>query len=262
MQISALGPSTQATALAYLRRWPYRNALPLSNITQLRSRCTALVAEDGGRVVGVASSYHDLPAANMTFAADDGATLAALLGELTSAVPALASGPFMTLLPAERHAMLRRCARELDAEPEQQLAVEPETLRPTAGPPVRRLSAADIPALNELAAAAGLSVWHPGALALGPAFGCEADGRLVSMAATRFATPDVIELGHVATHPDFRGRGCARACTSALAEAALRLAPRVFLMVLNHNAPARAIYRALGFHAVETFYLARFTLGR
>lgn len=260
MRVTPLGPSTQAEALAYLRRWPYRNALPLSNVTQLRARCTALVAEDVGRVVGVASSYHDLPAPNLTFAVDDGRTLAALLERLAREVPALAAGPFMTLLPAERHALLRRHACELDAEPEQQLAVEPETLRPLAGPAARRLTPHDIPALNELASAAGLSLWSEGALALGPAFGCEAGGRLVAMAATRFATPDVIELGHVATHPDHRGRGYARACTSALAQAALRLAPRVFLMALDSNTAARAVYRSLGFHAVETFYLARFTL--
>ncbi len=67
--------------------------------------------------------------------------------------------------------------------------------------------------------------------ALGPAFGCFADGRLVAMAATHFATPEVVEIGHVATHPDYRRRGYATACTAALTRAAFGLASRVFLMV-------------------------------
>jgi ribosomal protein S18 acetylase RimI-like enzyme len=262
LRVSALGPQNQAAALAYLRLWPYRNALPLSNVTQLRPRCTVAVAEDAGRVVGVASHYRDLPIANMTFATDEGATLGPLLRALAEVAPVLRSGPFYALLPAERRDMLARYARLVDSEPEYQLAVEPETLRPCDTYPVRRLGPADAAALAELAAAAGLSVWHPSALALGPAFGCEVDGRLVAMAATHFATPDIVEIGHIATHPQERGRGYARACTTALVRAAFALAPRVFLMVLESNAPARAAYRALGFHPVETFHLARFILER
>ena len=51
------------------------NALPLSNATQLRARCDVLVAEELGRVRGVASTYHDLPIPNLTFAvrSSDGA---------------------------------------------------------------------------------------------------------------------------------------------------------------------------------------------
>lgn len=259
MQITPLSPANQADALVYLRLAPYRNALPLSNVTQLRARCTVLVAEAGGRVAGVASTYHDLPLANMTFAAER-AAVAPLLRGLAEAAPALAREPFYALLPAERRDMLARHARVLDSESEYQLAVEPETLRPRDEHPVRRLGPPDIPALDALAAAAGLSVWHHSALALGPAFGCEAEGRLVAMAATHFATPDIVEIGHIATHPAYRGRGYAQACTTALVRAAFRLAPRVFLMVLDGNAPARAAYRALGFHHVETFHLTRFAL--
>ncbi|MEN9937901.1 MAG: hypothetical protein RLZZ387_4480 [Chloroflexota bacterium] len=260
MQITPLSQHSQAAALAYLRLWPYRNALPLSNITQLRAHCTVAVAESGGRVVGVASSYHDLPIANLTFAADDRATAVALVHALADMRPELRGAEAYALLPEDRYTQLAHCATILGAEPEYQMAVEPETLRPRTDHPVRRLGPQDAPALDGLAADAGLSVWHAGALALGPAFGCEMDGRLVAMAATHFATPDIVEIGHVATHPAYRGRGLASACTTALVRAAFGLAPRVFLMVLEHNRPALAAYRALGFHAVETFQLTRFTL--
>jgi predicted GNAT family acetyltransferase len=114
--------------------------------------------------------------------------------------------------------------------------------------------------MGDLALAAGLTVWHGGTLELGPAFGCFADGRLVAMAATHFTSVDVIEIGHIATHPDYRRRGYASACPAALARAALGLAPRVFLMVMADNTPALATYKRLGFHTVERFYMTRFVL--
>jgi predicted GNAT family acetyltransferase len=105
-----------------------------------------------------------------------------------------------------------------------------------------------------------LSVWHHSALALGPAFGCFVDGKLVAMAATHFATPEVVEIGHIATHPNYRRQGYASACTAAIAQAAFKLAPRVFLMVLEHNVSALAVYRRLGFRTMERMYLTSFRL--
>src|ERR671939_112856 len=127
------------------------------------------------------------------------------------------------------------------------MAIEPETLVTYDRWPTRRLSSADLIDMNELARVAGLSVWHGSALALGPAFGCFADGRLVAMAATHFATADVVEIGHIATHPDYRRRGFATACTAALTQAAFTLSPRVFLMLLEKNIPALQAYKQLGF---------------
>jgi len=69
--------------------------------------------------------------------------------------------------------------------------------------------------------------------ALGPAFGCFADGKLVAMAATHFATPEVVEIGHVATHPDYRRQGYASALTA---------------------------YKRLGFRMMERMYLTSFAL--
>ena len=80
------------------------------------------------------------------------------------------------------------------------------------------------------------------------------------MAATHFATPEVVEIGHVATHPDWRRRGYASACTAALAQTAFALAPRVFLMVLEHNTGALQAYKQLGFRAMERMQLTEVQL--
>jgi ribosomal protein S18 acetylase RimI-like enzyme len=260
MQIEPLTPQTQYAALAYLRAAPYRNALPLSNVTQLRTRCDAVVAERDGQIFGVASTYHDLPLPNLTFAAGSADVAGALLHALADRNPRLRVQPAYALLPLDRRDQLARFAQVLEARIEYQMAIEPETLVAAERWPVRRLTTADIPELDALARLAGLTTWHADALALGPAYGCFADGRLVAMAATHFATADVIEIGHIATHPDYRRHGYASACTSALAQAAFGLAPRVFLMVLADNAPALAAYKRLGFHAIERFYLTRFEI--
>jgi ribosomal protein S18 acetylase RimI-like enzyme len=260
MHVSPLTSKSQMAALAYLRAAPYRNALPLSNITQLRGRCDVLVAEEHGRVRGVASTYHDLPIPNLTFAVDTGDIAGRLIASLAERTMRLRAEPVWALLPAERHAQLGRHACILDSEIEFQMVVEPEVLRPYAGRPVHRLTTDDVPEMDALARAAGLSVWHGSALALGPAYGCFVEDRLVAMAATHFTTPEVIEIGHVATHPDHRRQGYASACTAALTQAAFKLAPRVFLMVLEHNTPALAAYKRLGFHMMERFYMTRFAL--
>ena len=260
MRIAPLSHQNQAAAIAYLRAAPYRNALPLSNITQLRSRCDAVIAEQRGAVVGVASTYHDLPIPNLTFAAASGDIVGALLHELADRNPGLWEEQTYALLPLDRRAQLARFAHILEAPVEYQMAIEPEILTAAERWPTRRLTRADAAAMDELASAAGLSVWHSSALALGPAFGCFADGRLVAMAATHFSTADVVELGHIATHPDHRRRGYASACAAALARAAFVLAPRVFLMVMADNTPALSAYKRLGFRTIEQFYLTRFLL--
>jgi ribosomal protein S18 acetylase RimI-like enzyme len=260
MHIEPLTPQNQPAALAYLRAAPYRNALPLSNMTQLRARCDVLLAEWRGAILGVASTYHDLPLPNLTFAAGSADIAGALLRALADRNPQLRAAPAYALLPLDRRDQLARFVQVLEARPEYQMAIEPEQLDSTERWPVRRLAAADLPEIDALAQLAGLTTWHADALALGPAYGCFADDRLVAMAATHFVTTDVIEIGHIATHPDYRRRGYASACTSALVQAAIGLAPRVFLMVMADNTPALAAYKRLGFHAVERFYLTRFTL--
>ncbi|MFN8567592.1 MAG: GNAT family N-acetyltransferase [Kouleothrix sp.] len=260
MDIAPLTPDNQAHALAYLRGSPYRNALPLSNATQLRAACDVLVASQRGRVLGVASTYHDLPIANLTFAAATGAVVGALLAGLADRNPRLRAGPAWALLPADRQRQLAQHARIVSIETEYQMVIEPELLRPHAAHVPRRLTPADAAAMDALAAAAGLSVWHNSSLAFGPAFGCFIGERLVAMAATHFATPEIVEIGHVATHPEYRRQGYASACTAALTMAAFALAPRVFLMVLERNAPALATYKQLGFRTMERMCLCSCTL--
>jgi ribosomal protein S18 acetylase RimI-like enzyme len=255
-----LDETWQTAALAYLRRSPYRNALPLSNITQLRQHCDVVLVHSGGLVQGLASHYRSLPFLGLTFVAELDEAMPPLLGALAELVPALRDSPLTTVIPEQRVRQLATCAVFDSLEIEYQLVVEPETLRPVASPMVRRLRADDLPAMGELAALGELVAWRPEVIAHGPAFGAFDGPALVAMAATHFATPDVVEIGNIVTHPAYRRRGLASACTSALAQACFSLAPRVFLMVMAENSAALAAYSALGFWPAERYAFARFRL--
>jgi ribosomal protein S18 acetylase RimI-like enzyme len=260
IEIVELDEHWYAAAVSYLRRSPYRNAIPLSNVTQLRSRCDVVVAQSNGFILGVASHYRDLPFLGLTFVAERGEALPVLLAALSDRVPALGESRLTTVIPEQRVLQLAECAALESVETELQMVVEPETLRPRASDDLRRLRAEDLPAMGELAALGGLMAWGPELLSNGPAFGAFVDGGLVAMAATRFATPDVIEIGNIVTHPDYRRRGLAGACTSALSQACFGLAPRVYLMVIAGNQPAFDAYRALGFWPAERFGFVQFRL--
>ena len=79
---------------------------------------------------------------------------------------------------------------------------------------------------------------HPGTFALGDT-ACFALVRVIA---------DEAELLTIATHPGHRRQGLARACMAAwMAEAAARGAAQAFLEVAHDNAPALALYQAMGF---------------
>lgn len=78
----------------------------------------------------------------------------------------------------------------------------------------------------------------PGTFALGDA-ACFALVRVIA---------DEAELLTIATHPDHRRQGLARACMAAwMAAAAARGAVQAFLEVAEDNAAALALYQAMGF---------------
>jgi ribosomal protein S18 acetylase RimI-like enzyme len=250
----------QAATVVYLRRWPYRNAISLSNVTQLRQRCDVVVAHSRGEVVGVASHYRDLPFPGLVFVADLDLALPPLLVGLAERVPSLRGVTLGTVIPEQRVRQLAGTTLVESLATEYQMVVEPETLRRRPSPAVRRLRPDDLPAMGALAATGELMAWRPAVLDHGPAFGAFVDDELAAMATTHFATRDVVEIGNIVTHPTHRRKGLARACTSALTDACFRLAPRVYLMVMAENDAAYEVYRGLGFWPSERFAFAKFRL--
>ncbi|HDD33548.1 MAG TPA: GNAT family N-acetyltransferase, partial [Thermofilaceae archaeon] len=70
---------------------------------------------------------------------------------------------------------------------------------------------------------------------------------LVSIACAYLRLPEVWVVGDVYTHPAYRGRGYAKAATSAITSDAISAGAIAMLHVAEGNEPALRVYRALGY---------------
>lgn len=120
---------------------------------------------------------------------------------------------------------------------------------PAPNPLAFRLTGANLTDLQSLYRIYAEVHFSPYQLLDGVFYGIERDGRLVSVAGTHLVSPtySVAAIGNVFTHPDYRGRGYANACTSGVVR---ELSSQVDTLVLNvgkDNVAAQRIYRKLGF---------------
>jgi GNAT superfamily N-acetyltransferase len=109
------------------------------------------------------------------------------------------------------------------------------------------LAEADVPDMLELVALTHPGPFRPRTYTLGTYLGIRIDGRLAAMAGQRIHLPGWREVSAVCTHPEFQGRGYARALVTRL-DAMIRdegLTP--FLHVEESNVRAQEVYAALGF---------------
>ena len=83
---------------------------------------------------------------------------------------------------------------------------------------------------------------------MGQYLGLRQDGRLVAMADERLHLTGFCEISAVCTHPDYRGRGYARALTTMVAERIIARGEVPFLHLAATNDVAMRLYKRLGFH--------------
>lgn len=94
------------------------------------------------------------------------------------------------------------------------------------------------------------------ALGLGSFRGVFAGGRLVAMAGERLRLDRYVEVASVCTHPEFRGKGYARAVVTALMREIIGAGFTPFLGVDDGNTAAIQLHESLGFKYRTTFYLS------
>ena len=99
----------------------------------------------------------------------------------------------------------------------------------------------------ELAALTKPGPFGPRTIELGQYFGVFEGSRLVAMAGERMHAGTLREVSGVCTHPDFQGRGLARALMLKLIRRQLARDETPFLHVMRDNAGARALYERMGF---------------
>ena len=129
-------------------------------------------------------------------------------------------------------------------------------LHDPGGADVEPLTSHDVAELHELYQAAYPEHWFEPRMLDGTRYyGVRVDGRLVSVAGVHVYSPmyRVAALGNIATHPDFRGRGFARAATAGLCRDLAVTVEHIGLNVAVDNPPALRCYSALGFEVVGDY---------
>lgn len=109
------------------------------------------------------------------------------------------------------------------------------------------LTKTDVPEMIALTQLTKPGPFNPRTREMGAYLGVRENGKLIAMAGERLHVPGYTEISAVCTHPDFLGRGCARAL---MAELAARIHSRgevPFLHVRPENARAAELYERMGF---------------
>ncbi|MEV1144397.1 GNAT family N-acetyltransferase [Micromonospora sp. NPDC049799] len=209
----------------------------------------------------VALLYHgaDLPTLLAFARPADTAGLSALLGELTSVLPArvyahLSPGVESALVPAFRVESAAAHRKMALTDPGRLASVRP------AGVPLGR---DDLPAVERLYAAAYPGNWFdPRMLDTGRYVGIRDGGELVAVAGVHVWSPvyRVAALGNVTTLPRVRGRGLAAAAVAAVCAGLRDSVDHVTLNVRADNTSAVRLYERLGFTAVADYHEYRLTV--
>jgi ribosomal protein S18 acetylase RimI-like enzyme len=200
-----------------------------------------LAFDDVGRPIAVALQYDGLSPQPLFVMGDPDGISAILRDVLRPRVAYLAARAGH--IPAvERHYRVEA------GPPMLRMWVDRRSFRPALGV-AARLVPAEIADLNRLYDL-GFPSWLPASsITNGVYYGVRVGGRLVAAAGTHVVSREagLAAVGNVMTHVDHRGRGYAKATTSAVTAELLRTCDQVVLNVRADNPPALAAYRALGY---------------
>ncbi len=136
------------------------------------------------------------------------------------------------------------------------MVVDEDSFKPYRGAPTVKLSPRDPRHAMALAELKGL---QGAELTLGEAsrlirlmryHGVFEGGKLVSIAGTHVRASGVWVVGDVYTRPEYRGRGYAKAVTSAVTVEAISAGAKALLHVEEDNLPAIRVYEALGYKVI------------
>jgi ribosomal protein S18 acetylase RimI-like enzyme len=199
------------------------------------------VATDGDDVIGVGLEYGGVtPQPLFLMGRNDG--IAAILERVVRPRAAYLAAKAETLPAVARH-------YRIDPGPPMiRMWVDRARFQP-APAAVERLLPVEVSELNRLYAL-GFGAWLPSSVvAEGVYYGIRVNGRLVSAAGTHVVSRDarLAVVGNVLTHADHRGRGYAKAVTSAVTAELLRFCDQVVLNVRSDNPPAIQAYLRLGY---------------
>ena len=199
------------------------------------------IATESDHVVAVAMEYGGLtPQPMFVMGKPDG--IAAILRDVVRPRAAYVASVEASLSAVAQH-------YRVDPGPQMiRMWVDRGTFQPIPAA-VERLLPVEVGDLNRLYQL-GFAAWlPPGAIAEGVYYGIRINGRLVAAAGTHVVSrqASLAVVGNVLTQVEHRGKGYAKAVTSAVTAELLRSCDQVVLNVRADNPPAIAAYRRLGY---------------
>jgi ribosomal protein S18 acetylase RimI-like enzyme len=199
------------------------------------------IATDGSEVVAIGMEYGGLTPQPM-FLMGDNEGIGAILRDIVRPRAAYMAARSEALPAVAQH-------YRIDPGPPMiRMWVDRATFQPTPAH-VERLLPVEVGELNRLYQL-GFAAWLPSnAIAEGVYYGIRVNGRLVAAAGTHVISRQarLAVVGNVLTHSDHRGRGYAKAVTSAVTAELLRYCDQVVLNVRSDNPPAIQAYMRLGY---------------
>lgn len=199
------------------------------------------IATIGERPVAVALEYGGLTPQPL-FVMGDADGIAAILRDIVRPRAAYVAAKKESLPAVAQH-------YRVEPGPEMiRMWVDRSTFQPSMAR-TERLLPVEVGELNRLYQL-GFAAWLPAStVAEGVYYGIRVNGRLVAAAGTHVINRDagLAVVGNVLTQVDHRGRGYAKAVTSAVTAELLRSCDEVVLNVRADNPPAIAAYRRLGY---------------
>lgn len=234
--------SNKDEILAFLQQDRIYAAYAIGDLeSSLFTQCQWFGAEDDGEMQALALFFTGLnPPALFSMGNTDGLT----------AILALALQPKRAYFTCRaEHLPVVEAYYDLDEiEHMFRMAIVPADFHSFPGPTVK-LDLSHLDALRRLYQLGGGDAFASYQLRDGVYYGVEVNGQLVSAAGTHLVSPTfgVAAVGNIFTHPNYRRRGYATACTSHVVEEPLAQGLNVVLNVNRENAEAIGIYERLGF---------------
>jgi len=123
------------------------------------------------------------------------------------------------------------------------------------------LTPADVPEMIALAQLTKPGPFGARTRELGTYLGIRDNGKLIAMAGERLGVPGFTEISAVCTHPEYLGRGYARALMATLADRMRSRGEVPFLHVRPDNTRAAELYERIGFTKRVLFHYTIFRRG-
>jgi len=120
---------------------------------------------------------------------------------------------------------------------------------------IRALDESHVPQMLELTKLTKPGPFLERTILFGNYFGIFVDGRLAAMTGQRMHPIPYLEVSAVCSHPDFRGRGYAKAVMLHVMKLILDKSYIPFLHVLTGNATAIGLYESIGFRIRKKVFI-------